>query len=59
MADRVHRITMFKMPKKEDQDKMLEKYKILGAKQEKVGISHIPHAVFKPNRYMAQNASRP
>lgn len=36
MADRVHRITMFKAPKAEDQQTLLAKYKILGATNEKV-----------------------
>lgn len=36
MAGRVHRVTMFKLPSKEDQDKLLNQYKILGAEQQKV-----------------------
>ncbi|CAM1502263.1 Fc.00g042470.m01.CDS01 [Cosmosporella sp. VM-42] len=48
MADRVHRITMFKMPKKEDQDKMLEQYKKLGTAQEKDGKPYILSMVVGP-----------
>ena len=36
MADRVHRVTMFKMPKADDREKMIEQYKVLGAKNERV-----------------------
>jgi hypothetical protein len=39
MADRVHRVTMFKLPSKEDQDKLLNQYKILGAEQQKVSYT--------------------
>ncbi|KAF5009554.1 hypothetical protein FDECE_4247 [Fusarium decemcellulare] len=36
MADRVHRITMFKLPSKDDQAKLLGQYKKLSASQQKV-----------------------
>lgn len=36
MADRIHRITMFKLPKQEDQAAMIEKYKDLKANNQKV-----------------------
>lgn len=36
MAGRVHRVTMFQLPGKDDQAKLLESYKKLRASQEKV-----------------------
>lgn len=36
MADRVHRITMFKLPSKDDQAKLLDQYNKLSASQQKV-----------------------
>lgn len=36
MADRIHRITMFKLPKQEDQAAMIEKYKDLKVNNQKV-----------------------
>jgi hypothetical protein len=36
MADRVHRITMFKIPKEEDRQKLLEQYKVLATTHERV-----------------------
>lgn len=36
MADRVHRVTMFKMPSKDDQAKLLKQYESLGAEQQRV-----------------------
>ncbi|KAM5346563.1 hypothetical protein ACJ41O_009568 [Fusarium nematophilum] len=41
MADRVHRITMFKLPGKDDQAKLLEQYKKLSASQQKDGKPYI------------------
>ncbi|UNI24083.1 hypothetical protein JDV02_009859 [Purpureocillium takamizusanense] len=41
MADRVHRITMFKAPKPEDQQKLLAEYKIVNAKAERNGAPYI------------------
>jgi hypothetical protein len=36
MADRVHRITMFKMPREEDQQRMLVQYREMAANNRKV-----------------------
>ncbi len=36
MADRIHRVTMFKIPAKEDQEKLVAQYKVLAANQERV-----------------------
>lgn len=36
MADRIHRVTMFKLPKAEDQATLLEQYKILSQNNERV-----------------------
>lgn len=36
MADRVHRVTMFKMPKAEDQQRMLEQYRKMAADNQRV-----------------------
>lgn len=36
MADRIHRVTMFKMPKEEDRQKMLEQYRKLAKDNQKV-----------------------
>jgi len=36
MADRVHRITMFKAPKPEDQQKLIAEYKVVNAKAQRV-----------------------
>jgi hypothetical protein len=36
MADRIHRITMFKLPNPEDQARLLEKYKVMATTHEKV-----------------------
>jgi hypothetical protein len=36
MADRVHRVTMFKMPKEEDRKRMLEAYNALAKNNQKV-----------------------
>lgn len=36
MADRIHRVTMFKLPKPQDVEAMLEQYKILQANNKKV-----------------------
>ncbi|KAK8145448.1 hypothetical protein G3M48_004407 [Beauveria asiatica] len=41
MADHVHRVTMFKLPKPEDVDAMIEQYKILEATQSKVREGNI------------------
>ncbi|KAF5027259.1 hypothetical protein F66182_632 [Fusarium sp. NRRL 66182] len=41
MADRVHRVTMFKLPNKDDQDKLLEQYDKLNASQQKNGKPYI------------------
>jgi hypothetical protein len=37
MADRVHRVTMFKLPDLEEQRKLIEQYQILGKTHKKVG----------------------
>lgn len=50
MADRVHRITMFKMPKKADQDTMIEQYKVLGDKQQKVSTMQ-SYSDIEPEHY--------
>lgn len=36
MAGRVHRITLFKLPKEEDRQKLLEQYKVVNANAKKV-----------------------
>ncbi|POR33284.1 Uncharacterized protein TPAR_06528, partial [Tolypocladium paradoxum] len=41
MADRVHRITMFKIPKAEDQQTLIESYKIVDATNQKDGKPYI------------------
>lgn len=41
MADRVHRVTMFKIASQEERDKLLAQYKILGQTHEKVGSSSV------------------
>ncbi|KAM0252454.1 hypothetical protein ACHAP5_001101 [Fusarium lateritium] len=41
MADRVHRITMFKLPSKDDQAKLLDQYNKLSASQQKDGKPYI------------------
>ncbi|KAK5991015.1 Fusaristatin A biosynthesis cluster protein [Cladobotryum mycophilum] len=41
MAERIHRITMFKLPKVEDQQSLLEKYKDLVATNSKDGKPYI------------------
>ncbi|KAK7426522.1 hypothetical protein QQZ08_006981 [Neonectria magnoliae] len=48
MADRVHRITMFKMPSKDDQDKLFEQYKKLGVDQQRNGKPYILSMVVGP-----------
>ena len=40
MADRIHRVTMFKMPKEEDRQRMLEQYRKL-AKDNQKANSHL------------------
>ena len=41
MAERVHRVTMFKMPKEDDRAKMLEQYKVMAAENKRVrSLSH-------------------
>ncbi|KAL3954758.1 hypothetical protein ACCO45_010321 [Purpureocillium lilacinum] len=41
MADRVHRITMFKAPKPEDQQKLIAEYKVVNAKAQRNGAPYI------------------
>ncbi|KAF4980355.1 hypothetical protein FZEAL_3616 [Fusarium zealandicum] len=41
MANRVHRITMFKLPSKDDQARLLEQYRKLSAAQQKDGKPYI------------------
>ncbi|RSL78332.1 hypothetical protein CEP51_008302 [Fusarium floridanum] len=41
MANRIHRITMFKMPSKDDQAVLLEQYNKLSANQQKDGKPYI------------------
>ncbi|GKU02017.1 unnamed protein product [Fusarium langsethiae] len=41
MANRVHRITMFKLPSKDDQAKLLDQYHKLDAAQQKDGKPYI------------------
>ncbi|KAI5464574.1 hypothetical protein BGZ63DRAFT_421585 [Mariannaea sp. PMI_226] len=48
MADRVHRITMFKIPKKDDQAKLLDRYTVLGAEQQKDGKPYILSMIAGP-----------
>ncbi|KAM3428978.1 stress responsive A/B barrel domain protein [Beauveria brongniartii RCEF 3172] len=45
MADHVHRVTMFKLPKPEDVDAMIEQYKILEATQSKDGRPYLQSVV--------------
>ena len=42
MAGRVHRITMFKVPAAEDQQKLIEQYKVVDATNQKVRPSRRP-----------------
>ncbi|KAF7555864.1 hypothetical protein G7046_g6440 [Stylonectria norvegica] len=48
MAERVHRVTMFKLPKYDDVQKALEQYKILAANQQKDGKPYILSLVAGP-----------
>lgn len=48
MADRVHRVTMFKMPSKDDQAKLLKQYETLGAEQQRNGKPYILSMVVGP-----------
>ncbi|KAF5675242.1 stress responsive A B barrel domain-containing protein [Fusarium heterosporum] len=41
MADRVHRVTMFKLPSKDDQTKLLDQYNKLNASQQRDGKPYI------------------
>lgn len=41
MAERVHRVTMFKMPKEDDRAKMLEQYKVMAAENKRDGKPYI------------------
>ncbi|KAF5619735.1 stress responsive A B barrel domain protein, partial [Fusarium tjaetaba] len=41
MANRVHRITMFKLPSKDEQAKLLDQYHKLNASQQKDGKPYI------------------
>lgn len=36
MADRIHRVTMFKMPKEEDRQRMMEQYRKMARDNRKV-----------------------
>ncbi|KAH7157526.1 hypothetical protein B0J13DRAFT_581656 [Dactylonectria estremocensis] len=48
MADRVHRVTMFKLPSKDDQAKLLKQYETLGAEQNRDGKPYILSMVVGP-----------
>ncbi|CAG9940874.1 hypothetical protein V2G26_016999 [Clonostachys chloroleuca] len=48
MADRVHRVTMFKMPKEEDRKRMLEAYNALAKNNQKDGKPYILSMVVGP-----------
>ncbi|KAF7544904.1 hypothetical protein G7Z17_g9587 [Cylindrodendrum hubeiense] len=48
MADRVHRVTMFKMPSKDDQAKLFKQYETLGAEQQRNGKPYILSMVVGP-----------
>jgi hypothetical protein len=48
MADRVHRVTMFKIPKQEDRDKILEQYKVLAKTHERNGKPYIVSVLAGP-----------
>jgi hypothetical protein len=39
MADRVHRVTMFKLPKPAEQQKLIEAYKTVDATNQKVRLA--------------------
>ncbi|PFH61701.1 hypothetical protein XA68_16501 [Ophiocordyceps unilateralis] len=41
MADRIHRVTLFKLPKTEDQRKLMEQYKVLDATNSRNGKPYI------------------
>ncbi|KAM4065177.1 stress responsive a/B barrel domain-containing protein [Hirsutella rhossiliensis] len=41
MADRIHRVTMFKAPKPEDRQKLIEQYKLLNQNNAKDGKPYI------------------
>lgn len=47
MADRIHRVTMFKMPKEEDRQRMLEQYRKMGKDNQKARSAHSPGWVDK------------
>lgn len=49
MADRVHRVTMFKLPKADDQQRLLEQYKKLGETHLKVSRIRIGLVLFVRN----------
>ncbi|KAG7146034.1 Fusaristatin A biosynthesis cluster protein like [Verticillium longisporum] len=48
MANRVHRVTMFKLPNKDHQDKLLAAYRTLSAEQKKDGAPYILSLVVGP-----------
>ncbi|OAA75375.1 stress responsive A/B barrel domain protein [Akanthomyces lecanii RCEF 1005] len=45
MADHVHRVTLFKLPKPDDVDAMIEQYKILEATHQKDGKPYLQSVV--------------
>lgn len=61
MAGRIHRVTMFKLPVPEDQEKLIEAYKTLAKDQQKVSLdfsrllqslSSVPIRSHKPASYI-------
>ncbi|EGY19843.1 hypothetical protein ACHAP6_006894 [Verticillium nonalfalfae] len=48
MANRVHRVTMFKLPNKDHQEKLLAAYRTLSAEQKKDGAPYILSLVVGP-----------
>ncbi|TQV93402.1 hypothetical protein V2A60_010186 [Cordyceps javanica] len=45
MADHVHRVTLFKLPKPEDVDRLIEQYKVLEATHQKNGKPYLRSVV--------------
>lgn len=56
MAGRVHRITMFKAPKADDQQKLIEQYKVVDATNQKVRQAG---RVRGPRRLIREGPQRP
>ncbi|KFA62698.1 hypothetical protein S40285_05539 [Stachybotrys chlorohalonatus IBT 40285] len=55
MADRVHRVTMFKIASQEERDKLLAQYKILGQTHEKDGKPYILSLIVGPTEEDQRN----